>query len=437
MSNEVTSSFQDLGLQEWLINQLKAVGVRKPTPIQQHCIPEILKGHNCMGCAKTGSGKTLAFALPIVQEFASDAYGIYAVVLTPTRELAYQIADQFTIIGKPVNMRVSVIVGGMDMMLQGIELQKQPHIVVATPGRLADHLQSCNTFSLKRIKYLVIDEADRLLEGPFNGQLTTIFQALPDERHIMLFSATMSDIMEEFLKESEKKLYIWKEESEVATVDELDQRFLLTPKDVKDGYMVQVILQHRKEHENTSIVVFTKTCKSCQIMAMMLRELGFHCVALHSMISQRERLMAFNKFKSNMVKILLATDVASRGLDIPHVDLVINHSVPREPKDYVHRVGRTARAGRGGMSITLVTQNDINLIHAIEDLINTKLKEFKVDEKEVTKLLTQVAMVKRESEIRLDDMDFDEKRIINKRKQLILEGKDPDKVLGTKHKKKR
>lgn len=146
-------------------------GLTKPTPIQTNCIPRILAGDDCIGCAQTGSGKTLAFALPILEKLCQDPYGIFTLVLTPTRELAYQISDQFSILGKCINLRLSVVVGGMDMVVQGQELSKKPHIVVATPGRLADHIESCDTFSLSKIKYLVLDEADRLLGGQFDRQV--------------------------------------------------------------------------------------------------------------------------------------------------------------------------------------------------------------------------------------------------------------------------
>uniref|UniRef100_A0A0K8RGQ5 RNA helicase n=1 Tax=Ixodes ricinus TaxID=34613 RepID=A0A0K8RGQ5_IXORI len=174
-SPERDPTFEDLQLKKWIIDQLNSLGIKKPSPVQQNCIPSILKGKDCIGCAKTGSGKTLAFALPILQKLFEDPYGIFALVLTPTRELAFQISEQFKVIGKAVGLKDCVIVGGMDMVTQGRLLAESPHVVVSTPGRLADHLESCNTFTLGRIKFLVLDEADRLLEGHFNEQLKTIF----------------------------------------------------------------------------------------------------------------------------------------------------------------------------------------------------------------------------------------------------------------------
>uniref|UniRef100_A0A6Q2Y1B0 RNA helicase n=1 Tax=Esox lucius TaxID=8010 RepID=A0A6Q2Y1B0_ESOLU len=330
------SDFASLGLSDWLIQQCKQMGISKPTPIQENCVPPILEGRDCMGCAKTGSGKTAAFVLPVLQKLSEDPYGIYCLVLTPTRELAYQIAEQFRVLGKPMGLRDCIIVGGMG--------------------------------------------------NPF----------------------------------------FWESKSEVRTVEELDQRFILTPEKVKDAYLVHLIQKFQDEHDDWSIMIFTSTCKNCQILTMMLQKFNFPTISLHSMMKQKQRFANLSMFKSSVYKILIATDVASRGLDIPTVQVVINHNTPGLPKTYIHRVGRTARAGRHGVSITLVTQYDIHLVHSIEENTQTKLKEYPVEEKEVLKILTQVNVTRRECEIQLESTDFDEKKEINKRKQIILEGKDPD-----------
>lgn len=419
--------FEELGLDEWLIKQCRTMGITKPSPIQSQCIPPILEGQNCVGCAKTGSGKTAAFALPILQKLSEDRYGPYALVLTPTRELAFQIADQFKLMGKEINVNVSVITGGMDMVRQGQDLTVKPHIVVSTPGRLADHYESCDTFSLKKIKFLVLDEADRLLEDSgFAEQLEIIFKKLPSKRQTLLFSATMTPAIRQLQESSKEKVFSWSQQTEMLTVEELDQRYVLMNADVKDAYLMHILDVYTTERPKSSIIIFTSTCKYAQILAMMCEDLGFPCVSLHSMLPQKFRLSGLTKFKSDQVKVLIATDVASRGLDIPTVDLIINHNVPNRPRDYVHRVGRTARAGRGGMSITLVTQFDVHLTKSIETYINARLTEHPTDEKEVMKLLTEVAVSRREAEIRLDERDFGEKREINKRKKLILEGKNPE-----------
>lgn len=292
-----------------------------------------------------------------------------------------QIGEQFAAIGKPINLKKCVVVGGMDMIVQAQELAKRPHIVVATPGRLADHLESCDTFSLQKIKFLVLDEADQLLGGRFDEQISTIFRALPKKKQSLLFSATITDTLDKVKKVATNRVFEFdaKDDTGTATVKELDQRYVLCPTEARDAYLVEVIRTFRSTNENGSIMIFTDTCKLCQLLSMTLNEVGFPNVALHAMIKQRERLAALNKFKSNHSKILIATDVAARGLDIPLVELVINLTVPNEPKEYIHRVGRTARAGRGGMAISLITPHDIKLLHAIEETVGTKLTEYKID----------------------------------------------------------
>ena len=209
----------------------------------------------------------------------------------------------------------------------------------------------------------------------------------------------------------------------IATVAELDQKYILTPASVRDSYLVYILREHA---ENKSVIIFTHTCKNCQTLANMLWKCDLPCVALHSLKSQGERLAGLATFKSGLVKILVATDVASRGLDIPQVELVINSNVPASPKDYIHRVGRTARAGRGGMAITLVTQYDVDRVKQIEATVNTKLVEFETNENEVLPLLRAVMVARREAQLKVRSSAVLEKRMINKRKKMLLEGKDPD-----------
>lgn len=201
--------------------------------------------------------------------------------------------------------------------------------------------------------------------------------------------------------------------SSTATVDELDQRYLLIPSQVKDCYLVHIL---QTFIENKSVIIFTQSCRSCQVLSNLLRKLDIRCTPLHSLLAQRDRLSSLARFKTGIVRILVATDVASRGLDIPLVELVVNYNVPASPKDYIHRVGRTARAGRGGMSLTLMTQYDIERLTAIEEHINTKMTEFETNEKDALKLLKIVSVCKREVEIRIADSNFGQQRLANNRK---------------------
>lgn len=273
------TNFIDIKVKPWLIRQCFTIGkyiyflyylshiqnislgIKEPTPVQANCIPAILDGQDCVGAAKTGSGKTLAFALPILQTLSDDPYGIYALVLTPTRELAYQIADQFMVLGKPMNLKTCVIVGGLDIVAQGIELSKKPHIVISTPGRLADHLEGCNTFTLTKIKYLVLDEADRLLGGSFDEQIKTIFKALPKKKQSLFFSATITDTLQKLKDITHNDIHIYEAPNNVATVEQLEQHYVLCPGDVRDAYLAEVVRKHKTEAANLSIIIFTDTCK--------------------------------------------------------------------------------------------------------------------------------------------------------------------------------
>lgn len=420
INDAVIKSFGELGLKEWLVKQCAVVGILKPSPIQMNCVPKIMEGRDVIGCAKTGSGKTAAFVLPMLHELSSDPYSIFALVLTPTRELAHQIAEHFTILGKPISLKISVVIGGRDIVRQAAELSSKPHIVVATPGRLADHLINHTDFSLNKIKFLVLDEADRLLEDKFGDQLSTIFQHLPPHRQTLLFTATYTEVIKKLQNNSNNKPFFWMSKDVVATVDNLDQRFLFAQGEVKSAYLVVVLQAFVDKHPRSSAIIFVKTCKFCQILSMVLKRLGFDCMPLHSLLSQKIRLDSLAKFRSSHSRILVATDVASRGLDIPTVDLIINENVPTQSKNYIHRVGRTARAGRGGMAITIGTPHDKELLDGVEEHIGTKLATHTVDEGEVAKVALEVRVLISEAEITLEESDFGEKRQINREKQLII-----------------
>ncbi|NXN92669.1 DDX49 helicase, partial [Rhinopomastus cyanomelas] len=258
------AAFRALGLSPWLAEQAQQVGLSRPTPVQSACIPAILQGRDCLGCAKTGSGKTAAFVLPVLQVLSEDPYGIFCLVLTPTRELAYQIAQQFRVLGKPLGLKDCVVVGGLDMVAQALELSRKPHVVIATPGRLADHLRSSNTFSLKKLKFLVLDEADRLFEqgsADFTADLEVILEAVPAHRQTLLFSATLTATLSELKSLATNKPFFWEAEAEVRTVDGLEQRYLLVPEMLKDAYLVHLIQTFHDEHEDWAVIIFTRTCK--------------------------------------------------------------------------------------------------------------------------------------------------------------------------------
>ena len=328
-----------------------------------------MQGRDIIGLAQTGSGKTAAFALPILHRLMDDPQPYYAVVLAPTRELAIQIAEQFEGLGSVIGVKCAVVVGGVDMMAQAITLSRKPHIIVATPGRLVDHLENTKGFSLSKLKYLVLDEADRLLDLDFGTEIDKLLKVIPRERNTFLFSATMTTKVAKLQRASLTDPVKVEVSSKYATVSTLIQNYLFVPAKLKDTYLTYLL----NDLAGSTAIVFVSTCANAQRLALMLRNLGFPAIPIHGQLTQAHRLGALNKFKTGDRNILIATDVASRGLDIPAVDVVINFDVPTHSKDYIHRVGRTARAGRSGKSITLVSQYDIEMYQRIEELIGKKL----------------------------------------------------------------
>ncbi|KAL9714765.1 ribosomal RNA processing protein [Leucoagaricus gongylophorus] len=381
-----TTTFKSLGLIDPLLEALDSLNFRVPTEIQAEALPRALEGRDIIGVAATGSGKTAAFALPILQKLWEEPKGLFACVLAPTRELAYQISQQFESLGSAMGVRCAVIVGGMDMPTQAIALAKRPHIVVATPGRLMDHLEKTKGFNMRNIKFLVLDEADRLLDMDFGPSIDKILKVIPKERITYLFSATMTTKVAKLQRASLSNPVRVEVSTKYQTVSTLLQYYLLMPLKDKDTLLVYLA----NNLAQNSIMIFTRTVHDAARLSIILRTLGFPAVPLHGQLSQSQRLGALGKFKSGGRKVLVATDVASRGLDIPSVDVVINFDIPTHSKDYIHRVGRTARAGRAGKSITLVTQYDVELIQRIEQVIGKKMELWPTDDQEIALLKERV-----------------------------------------------
>ncbi|KAI9446517.1 DEAD-domain-containing protein [Lactarius indigo] len=371
-------SFNSLGLIEPLLEAIEQLNYKAPTDIQAEALPSALAGRDIIGVASTGSGKTAAFALPILQKLWDSPKGLL--------RMPYQISQQFEALGSAMGVRCTVLVGGMDMVTQSIALAKKPHIIVATPGRLKDHLEHTKGFSLRSLRFLVLDEADRLLDMDFGPDIDAILKAIPKERTTYLFSATMTTKVAKLQRASLINPVRVEVSTKYSTVSTLLQYYLFIPLSQKDVHLVYLA----NSQAQNSIIVFTRTVHDAQRLSIVLRNLGFAAVPLHGQLSQSQRLGSLSKFQSGSRKILVATDVASRGLDIPAVDIVINFDIPTHSKDYIHRVGRTARAGRAGKSITLVTQYDVELIQRIEAVTGKKMDLWPTDKEEIALLRERV-----------------------------------------------
>ncbi|KAK6198598.1 ATP-dependent rRNA helicase RRP3 [Scheffersomyces amazonensis] len=401
-------TFHELKLVPELLESIQQMKFTKPTPIQSEAIPYALEGKDIIGLAVTGSGKTAAFAIPILQALWSAQIPYYGLVLAPTRELAYQIKETFDALGSSMGLRSVCIVGGMDMMDQARDLMRKPHIIVATPGRIMDHLEHTKGFSLKNLQYLVMDEADRLLDMDFGPALDKILKIIPSKRTTYLFSATMTNKIEKLQRASLHNPVRVAVSSKYQTADNLIQSMML----VSDGYKNTFLIHLLNEFMGKSIIIFTRTVAHAHRTALLARILGFSAVPLHGQLTQAQRLGSLNKFKSGVANILVATDVASRGLDIPSVDVVINYDIPTDSKAYIHRVGRTARAGRSGKSISLVTQYDLEMYLRIESVLGKRLPKDPSPSKEVLQAL-HFHVDKATAEAIRQTKDFHEK---NKRK---------------------
>ncbi|KAK3866077.1 hypothetical protein Pcinc_028368 [Petrolisthes cinctipes] len=424
-NEEKVITFKDLGVIDELCDACERLGWKTPTAIQKEAIPLALKDKDVIGLAETGSGKTGAFGLPVLQALISRPQRLFALVLTPTRELAFQIKEQFEALGKAVGVTCVVIVGGMDMTQQALELGKRPHIIVATPGRLVDHLEKTKGFNFKALKYLIMDEADRILNLDFEEEVDKILKELPRERRTMLFSATMTSKVNKLQRAHLKDPVKVEVSSKYQTVSKLQQYMLFIPCKHKHIYLTYIL----NEIGNQSVIIFCATQMSTLKTALMLRNLGFTAIPLYGKMSQNKRLGALNKFKARERSILLATDVASRGLDIPNVDYVINFDVPMHSKDYIHRVGRTARAGKAGIAITFVSQYEVEVYQRIEQLLDTKLDVYPTVKEEALVLEDRIAEAERFAKMEMARLDEKGGRKGRKREA----GDDTEESLGVRN----
>ncbi|KAL2927847.1 DEAD-box ATP-dependent RNA helicase 10 [Bienertia sinuspersici] len=421
---EVVKSFEELGVCEPLIEACAKLGWNTPTKIQSDAIPHALEGKDIIGLAQTGSGKTGAFALPIIQALleAKSPQSFFGCVLSPTRELAIQIAEQFEALGASIGLKTAVLVGGVDMNQQQFALGKRPHIIVATPGRLMDHLTNTKGFSLRTLKYLVLDEADKLLNADFEKSLDDILKVIPLKRRTFLFSATMTKKVKKLQRACLRNPVKIETTTKYSTVDTLKQQFLFVPAKHKHCYLVYILMEM-----SGRAMVFTGTRSASHFLALMLRNLGLRAVPYNGKMAQAKRLGALNKFKSGDCSILICSEVGSRGLDIPSVDMVINYDIPDNSKDYIHRVGRTARAKRSGVAISLVNQYEVEQFFMIENLVGKKISKYPAEEEEVLQLLERVNEAKRISNMKMkesggkkrrremrDDEEEETKKYLNK-----------------------
>jgi len=377
LANPAPARFDTLALDPKLLRAVLDSGYTLMTPIQAKAIPLVLDGRDVMGAAQTGTGKTAAFSLPLLQKMlrhenpsvSPARHPVRALVLAPTRELADQVANSVKTYSKHTKLRAMVVFGGIDMKPQTAELKLGVEVLIATPGRLLDHIEAKNCV-LNQVEYVVLDEADRMLDIGFLPDLQRILSYLPKQRQTLLFSATFSPEIKRLAESYLQNPVMVEVARPNATATNVEQRFFSVTSDDKRAAVLKLL----KERGITQALVFVNSKLGCARLARSFERDGLRTSALHGDKSQDERLKALAAFKAGEVDVLVATDVAARGLDIADLPAVFNFDVPFNAEDYVHRIGRTGRAGASGLAVTLVTREDARLVGDIEKLIKTKIE---------------------------------------------------------------
>ena len=365
-------SFKDLGLSQALLNAIERKGYETPSPIQEKCIPVVLEGKDVLASAQTGTGKTAGFALPLLQQLAQRPQKhnrpVRALILTPTRELAAQVLEDVNDFGKAVDMRAAVIFGGVNQVPQVKAIRNGVDVLVATPGRLLDLIDQ-RLLSLSNVEILVLDEADRMLDMGFLRDIKRVLALLPERRQNLLFSATFSKDIKKLAQSFLHNPVMVEATPENTTVEKIEQRTIRVDKAKKTELTIKLIAEGKWQQ----VLIFTRTKHGANRLAEKLDKAKISSAAIHGNKTQNARTKALAGFKNGNVRVLVATDIAARGLDIPLLPHVVNYELPNIPEDYVHRIGRTGRAGASGEAISLVGGDEVDYVKAIEKLLGEKL----------------------------------------------------------------
>ena len=363
------TTFKALEVSEPILKSLEKMGFEEATPIQAETIPFAMEGKDVIGQAQTGTGKTAAFGIPMIEKFDRHDRKIQGLVVAPTRELAIQVAAEINRLGRTKGIRVLPIYGGQHMQRQIKALKDGPHIVVATPGRLLDHMRR-RTIRIQDVKTVVLDEADEMLNMGFIDDIREILKGVPEDRQTLLFSATMPREIRDIATNMMKNPKMIKVKATEMTVKNIEQSFIEVPE--RDKF--DTLTNHLDIHAPRLAIVFSRTKKRVDEIAEGLQVRGFRAEGIHGDLTQGKRMSVLNKFKHGRIEVLVATDVAARGLDISNVTHVYNFDIPQDPESYVHRIGRTGRAGKTGEALSFVTPREIAHLQVIQKVTKSKIK---------------------------------------------------------------
>ncbi len=364
-SNEI--GFHDLGLDAPILKVLDKLQFHTPTPIQAQAIPDALKGEDIIGVAQTGTGKTMAFGLPMIQRLIH--HGGRGLILLPTRELAIQVEEAMQKVGGSFGLRTAMIIGGAPMHQQVKNLRRNPHVVIGTPGRIIDHIEK-RTIKLNDVNVLVLDEADRMLDMGFAPQIKKILHVVPTDRQTMLFSATMPNAIVKIATQYMKRPTHVEVARQGSTAEGVVQEIYIVARNQKRD-LLQTLL---KQYAGT-VLVFSRTKYGAKKICRDLNRINIAAAEIHSNRSLSQRKEALEGFKRSKYRVLVATDIAARGIDVKDIAVVINYDVPEYAEDYVHRIGRTGRAGKKGHAITFIMPSQSDKLRKIEHLIEAKLSK--------------------------------------------------------------
>lgn len=362
------ATFYEFGLNHKVVQAIVNMGFEEATPIQEQTIPTALAGKDLIGQAQTGTGKTAAFGIPLIEKVDIENDAIQGIVLTPTRELAMQVAEELNKIGDYKGARTLPVYGGQDIVRQIKALKKRPQIIVATPGRFMDHMRR-KTIRLDAIEMVILDEADEMLNMGFIEDIETILKEVPDERQTLLFSATMPAAIQSLATKFMTEPEIIKVKAKEVTVPNIVQEYLEIPEKQKFDVLCRLLDIHAPELS----IIFGRTKRRVDELAEALSKRGYGAEGIHGDLNQAKRDSVLRKFKEGRVEVLVATDVAARGLDISGVTHVYNFDVPQDPESYVHRIGRTGRAGNTGLAVTFVTPREMDHLKTIEKVSKKKM----------------------------------------------------------------
>ncbi|KAH9385139.1 ATP-dependent RNA helicase DDX47/RRP3 [Nematocida major] len=401
---EEKKSFSDFALDSSLVEELEKRRITQPTPIQELILSRLPVKTDIVAMSNTGTGKTLAYSLPILHSLLNDDKYFYAIIILPTRELSQQVHAVLSDIGGEIGLRTTLLIGGVDLLTQGKSLANRPHIIVGTPGRIHHHLKNTKGITFTSFKYLVLDECDRLLDNDFDGDIGSIFEIV-SPKHTLLFTATMTKRVAAFKSKRMNSPVTHSVHSPECVPEDISQQYVHLPQKHKEAYLYSIVrgLGCRK------CIVFVGTCVTAERLERMLRCLGESVCSIHGNKVQAVRTETIEMFRSGKYSVLISTDVVARGMDMAGIKTIINYDMPDGVKEYIHRVGRTGRAGETGGAITFVTQYDVEDFRRLEIKLGKKMDIYSIGAEVIHGLLDAVDSAKREAAMDMKEEDVGRK----------------------------